>query len=129
MNHLCAVVAELNQWEKTPQMMVVRGNELLNRDRCQWLSCVGTLLGNYLDQSARLKLTRPRTNKISSIWRLSLPGPQNGMSSAIFSEAMCMHLCLPPMYVDEQASRDRVGKYIGRSKVDLYGIIAAHSYQ
>ena len=67
--------------------------------------------------------------KKECIWRLSLPGPQNGMSSAIFSEAMCMHLCLPPMYVDEQASCDRVGKYIGRSKVDLYGIIAAHSYQ
>ena len=129
MNHLCAIVAELNQWEKTLQMMVVRGNELLDRDRCQGLSGIGTLLGNYLDQSARLKLTRPRTNKISSIWRwrLSLPGPQNGMSSAIFSEAMCMHLCLPP--IDEQASRDRVGEYIGRSKVDLYGIIAAHSYQ
>ena len=127
MNHLCAVVAELNQLEKTPQMMVVRGNELLNRDRCQGLSGIGTLLGNYLDQSARLKLTRPRTNKISSIWRLSLPGPQNGMSSAMFSEAMFVDLCLPPK--DKQARRHRVGEYIGRSKVDLYGIMAAQSYQ
>ena len=78
-------------------MMVVRGNELLNRDRCQGLSVIGSFLGNYIDQSARLELTRPRMNKISSIWRLSLPGPQNGMSSAIFNEAMRMHFCLPPM--------------------------------
>ena len=44
--------------------------------------------------------------------------PQNGMSSAMFSEAMFVHLCLPP--IDKQASRHRVGEYIGRSKVDLW---------
>ena len=53
----------LNQWEKTPQMMVVRGNELLNRDRSQGLSGIGTFLGNYLDQSARLKLIRPASDE------------------------------------------------------------------
>ena len=58
---------------------------------------------------------------------MALLVPQNGMSSAMFSEAMFVHLCLPP--IDKQASRHRVGEYIGRSKVDLYGIMAAQSYQ
>ena len=79
-------------------------------------SVLTKVLENYADQSARPVWAWPQMDKLSSAWLLSLPGPQNGMSSAIFSEAMCMHLCLP-----SPACRDRVGEKIGRAKVDLYG--------
>ena len=81
------------------------------------------VLGNYPDQTARPVWAWPQRDKLSSARLLSLPGPHNGLSSAIFSEAVCMNLCLP-----SPVCRDRVGKSIGRTKVDIHGdkVMAAH---
>ena len=70
----------------------------------------------YDDQTARPVLVWPQRDKLSSAWLLSLPGPHNGLSSEIFSEAMCSNLCLP-----SPVCRDRVGERLGKVHVDLYG--------
>ena len=57
----------------------------------------------------------PQMDKLSSAWLLSYPGPHTGMP-AVFSEAVCGHLCLP-----SPACRDRVGEKVGKAEVDLYG--------
>ena len=77
----------------------------------------------YPDQAARPVWVWPQMDKLSSAWLLALPGPQNGLTSAVFSEAMCMNLCLP-----SPACRDQVGEIIGRTKVDQFGdkVMSAH---
>ena len=73
-------------------------------------------LQNFHDHTARPVMAWPQKDKLSSAWLLSLPGPFNGLSSAIFSESMCSNLCLP-----SPICRDRVGEKIGKSSVDYYG--------
>ena len=58
----------------------------------------------------------PQLDKLSTSWLLSLPGPHSGLSSSIFSEAVCKNLCLP-----SPACRGRVGELIDRCNVDQYG--------
>ena len=51
------------------------------------------------------------------LWLLALPGPHSGLSSQVFSETMCAHLCLP-----SPVCRDRIGENICRGAVvDRYG--------
>ena len=52
-------------------------------------------LENHPDRFARPVLVWRQLDKLSSSWLLSLPGPHSGLSSPIFSEAVCSHLCLP----------------------------------
>ena len=86
-------------------------------------SVLSKALEAYPDQAARPVWVWPQMDKLSAAWLLALPGPQNGLTSAVFSEAMCMNLCLP-----SPACRDRVGESIGRTKVDQFGdkVMSAH---
>ena len=68
------------------------------------------------NQQARPVLVWPQLDKLSSAWLLAYPGPHTGMSSTVFSEAVCSHLCLP-----SPVCRDRVGERVGRAVVDLFG--------
>ena len=68
------------------------------------------------DQGARPVWVWPQLDKLSSAWLLSLPGPHTGLSSQIFSEAVCANLCIP-----SPACRDRVGERIGKTFIDCYG--------
>ena len=79
-------------------------------------SVLNKVLETYPDQSARPVWVWPQRDKLSSAWLLSLPGPHNGLTSVIFSEAVCMNLCLP-----SPVCQDRLGESVGRVKVDLYG--------
>ena len=52
-------------------------------------------LSRQADRQARPGTVFQNFDKISGAWLLSLPGPDTGLSSAVFSEAMAAHLCLP----------------------------------
>ena len=47
------------------------------------------------DQAARPVRAYPQLDKLSTAWKLSLPGFTNGLSSPVFKEVMAQHLCLP----------------------------------
>ena len=56
-------------------------------------------------------------DKLSAAWLQALPGPETTLTSAEFSEAAAMSLCLP-----SPACADRLGQVIrGAQVVDLYG--------
>ena len=74
-------------------------------------------LENFPDQTARPVLSLPQLDKLSTAWWQALPGPFSGLTSPVFSEAMCTHLCLP-----SPACSDRLGETIGRGDiVDVFG--------
>ena len=52
-------------------------------------------LMRHTDQSARPVNAYPQYDKLSTAWKLSLPGVTNGLSTPVFHEVMPMHLCLP----------------------------------
>ena len=52
-------------------------------------------LMRHTDQSARPVRAYPQYDKLSTAWKLSLPGVTNGLSTPVFHEVMAMHLCLP----------------------------------
>ena len=58
-------------------------------------SVLTSALEHYSDQTARPVLVWPQKDKLSSAWLLALPGPVTGLTSPIFSEAVCSSLCLP----------------------------------
>ena len=52
-------------------------------------------LVRHPDASARPVRTYPQFDKLSTAWKLSLPGVTNGLTAPVFQEVMAMHLCLP----------------------------------
>ena len=60
------------------------------------------------DQSARPVWAFCQMDKLSSPWILSLPGPESGMTSPVFREAMSSRLCAP-----SPACATRVGSHLG----------------
>ena len=49
------------------------------------------------DVTARPVRAYPQFDKLSTAWKLSLPGPTNGLTTRVFQEVMAMHLCLPSL--------------------------------
>ena len=52
-------------------------------------------LNRHVGQSARPVLAYPLLDKLSTAWKLSLPGVTNGLSTTASREVMAQHLCLP----------------------------------
>ena len=52
-------------------------------------------LERHPDRVARPVTAYQNIDKLSGAWLLALPGPETGISSKVFSEAMAAHLCLP----------------------------------
>ena len=52
-------------------------------------------LQRHADRQARPVTVFQNFDKLSGAWLLALPGPETGLSSKVFSEAMAAHLCLP----------------------------------
>ena len=52
-------------------------------------------LVRHPDQSARPVRAYPQFDKLSTAWKLSLPGVTNGLTTPVFHEVMAMALCLP----------------------------------
>lgn len=69
------------------------------------------------DREARPTTVFRNFDKLSGAWLLAVPGPQSGLSSRVFGEAMAAHLCLPFAAV---VSSGWVGQSIG-TKVDCFG--------
>ena len=73
-------------------------------------------------QAARVRKTRPamawrQFDRVSSAWRLALPGGDTNLTSAEFAEAAASNLCLP-----SPACIGKVGETVkGRVKVDIFG--------
>ena len=88
--------------------------EKRERMRAQVLS---RALEVHVNQQARPVLVWPQFDKLSTAWLLALPGPHSGLSSQVFSKALCAYLCLL-----SPACRDRVGETIARGVVvDVFG--------
>merc|ERR1711994_784707 len=49
------------------------------------------------DQTARPTIAYPQLDKLSTAWKLGLPGPTSGLTSIVFKEVMAMHLFLPSL--------------------------------
>ena len=92
-----------------------RKNIVDQRERLRGL-VLNKALEIHENQAARPVWVWPQRDKLSSAWLLSLPGPHNGLSAEIFSEAVCASLCLP-----SPVCRDRVGERLGRFTVDAFG--------
>ena len=62
----------------------------------------------YHDQTARPAIAYPQLDKLSTAWKLGLPGPTSGLTSIVFKEVMAMHLFLPSL-----ACKGVVGQRVG----------------
>ena len=49
------------------------------------------------DQRARPAIAYPQLDKLSTAWKLGLPGPTSGLTTIVFREVMAMHLFLPSL--------------------------------
>ena len=67
-------------------------------------------LEKHGDRGARPVTVFQNYDKISGAWLLALPGPDTGLSSPVFMEAMAAHLCLPSPSV-------RAGGWVGKNTV------------
>ena len=77
-------------------------------------------LERHTDRVARPVTVYQNFDKLSGAWLLALPGPDTGLSSTVFSEAMAAHLCLPSPAV---VNGGWVGKNIvrGGAIIDRFG--------
>ena len=76
----------------------------------------GSTRRKAVQQRESLRHARPVTayqnlDKLSVAWLLALPGSMNRLSSAVFAESLCAHMCLPSPAV---MGSGWVGKSIGR---------------
>ena len=68
----------------------------------------------HADQSARPVRAYPQLDKLSTAWKLSLPGITNGLSTPVFKEVIAQHLGLP-----SPACLPLVGQRIGSTRAVL----------
>ena len=70
------------------------------------------------NQTARPAIAYPQLEKLTTAWKLSLPGPTTGLTSPVFREVMSMHLFLPSL-----ACQKIVGQPVGArgATVGLFG--------
>ena len=74
-------------------------------------------LKQHGNRAARPVLAYPQFDKLSTAWKLSLPGPTTGLSSPVFKEVIALHLCLPSL-----ACSSIVGQWVGATGVvGLFG--------
>ena len=109
-----AVKAGQDNTDGTTRRSVVQQREGLRHE-------VLTLgLVRHADREARPVTVFQNFDKISGAWLLSLPGPDTGLSSPVFREAMAAHLCLPSPAV---AAGGWVGKSTvrGGAVIDMFG--------
>ena len=83
-----AAAMSLKEGESSRQALTVQREELRE-------AALGEALRKHSDQAARPVRAYPQFDKLSTAWKLSLPGPSNGLSSPVFKEIIAQHLCLP----------------------------------
>ena len=92
--------------------------QIVTEQREEWREALlAEALKQHGDQAARPVLAYPQFDKLSTAWKLALPGPTMGMSSPVFKEVMAQHLCLPSL-----ACSSIVGQRVGATGVvGLFG--------
>ena len=90
----------------------------MTEQREEWREALlAEALKQHSNQAARPVLAYPQLDKLSTAWKLSLPGPTTGLSSPVFKEVMALHLCLPSL-----ACSSIVGQRVGATGVvGLFG--------
>ena len=71
-------------------------------------SALTKALKNHPNQGLRPVRIWPQMDKLSTSWLLALPGPNNGLTSPIFSQEICANLGL-----SSPACSDKIGQRIG----------------
>ena len=93
-----------------------RGDIVTAREKTRAL-LLAKALSLYQPRKTRPVWAWRQRDKISSAWLLALPGGDNSLTNAEFSEAAATNLCLP-----SPACMGRVGETVkGRTQVDIYG--------
>ena len=83
-----AIVEQSGSGENSRQALTKQREELKE-------AVMREALERYPDVSARPVRAYPQFDKLSTAWKLSLPGVTNGLTTPVFKEVMAMHLCLP----------------------------------
>ena len=84
-----AVTAGLDRTDGSTRRLAVQQRESLRHE------VVSLALERHADRQARPVTVFQNFDKLSGAWLLSLPGPDTGLSSKVFTEAIAAHLCLP----------------------------------
>ena len=83
-----AIVEQSRPGESCRQLLTMKREELKE-------AVLREALTRHPDKSARPVRAYPQLDKLSTAWKLSLPGVTNGLSTPVFHEVMAMALCLP----------------------------------
>ena len=95
-----------------------RSRQIVTDQREDWREALlAEALKQHGNQAARPVLAYPQLDKLSTAWKLALPGPTTGLSSPVFKEVMALHLCLP-----SPACSSIVGETVGaHGVVGMFG--------
>ena len=70
--------------------------QAVTEQREEWREAVvAEGIRRHADKTARPVRMYAQLDKLSTAWKLSLPGPTVGLTSPVFKEVMAQHLCLP----------------------------------
>ena len=104
------IAAELGEGGSSRQQITEQREELRE-------GVLREALLRHPDQTARPTIAYPQLDKLSTAWKLGLPGPTSGLTSPVFKEVMAMHLFLPSL-----ACREVVGKRVGGARGPVAGM-------
>ena len=102
------VAGSLSEGESSRQMLTEQREEMRE-------AVLAEALRRHGAQAARPVLVYPQLDKLSTAWKLGLPGP-TGLTPAVFKEVMALHLCLPSL-----ACSSILGQAVGMKTVGPFG--------
>ena len=103
------MAGNLGDGESSRQMLTEQREEMRE-------AVLAEALKRHGDQAARPVLVYPQMDKLSTAWKLGLPGPSTGLTPPIFKEVMALHLCLP-----SPACSSILGQSVGAKTVGPFG--------
>ena len=105
------IAGELEEGQSSRQLITEQREQLRE-------AVLREALLRHPDQTARPAIAYPQLDKLTTAWKLSLPGPTTGLTSPVFREVMSMHLFLPSL-----ACQEIVGQPVGArgARVGLFG--------
>ena len=103
------IAAELREGGSSRQLLTEQREELRE-------AVLREALLRHPNQTARPAIAYPQLDKLSTAWKLGLPGPTTGLTTPVFREVMALHLFLPSL-----ACKEVVGQRVGAR-----GAVAGH---
>ena len=95
------IAIELREGDSSRQALTEQREELRE-------AVVREALLRHPNQTERPAIAYPQLDKLSTAWKLGLPGPTTGMTTPVFKEVLALHLFLPSL-----ACKEVVGKRLG----------------